>query len=220
MNDEKSFTLSQAAEILGISIPTIRRLVSTGRLKAEKQLVGDRLCWRVHKEEVVRFQSERKDQVGEHREQRKARRVNDERVSEQGAELVPLVAHLDLVRVLEETQLRLLDVTERAHRAERQSDLMRMELMATRNCLTEQAESLFEKQAIVKQKEEILNESQRKQSEWEQERVKLEAENAARLIEFEQEKQQWISELETAKSRVNWMEQRVPRWVRSLFKAV
>jgi excisionase family DNA binding protein len=131
MNDENSITLSQAAEILGISIPTIRRLVSTGRLKAEKQLVGDRLCWRVHKEEVVRFQSERKDQVGEHREQRKARKVNDERVSEQGAELVPLVAHLDLVRVLEETQLRLLDVTERAHRAERQGDLMRMELMAT-----------------------------------------------------------------------------------------
>jgi predicted nuclease with TOPRIM domain len=113
----------------------------------------------------------------------------------------------------------LLDVTERAHRAERQGDLMRMELMATRNCLTEQADSLFEKQAAVKQKEEILEESRRQQAEWEQERAKLEAENEARLAAFEQEKAELVERLKTSESRVSWLEQRVPRWVRSLFRA-
>ncbi len=133
--------------------------------------------------------------------------------AEQARELVeqvPLTAHLDIVRLLEETQIRLLEATERAHRAERQNDLLKMEVATTRNVLAEHAESLSEKEAVRRQQEELARER-------ELERSKLEEENRVKQSLYEQEKQQWMTELETTKSRVNRIERRVPKWVRGIF---
>ena len=210
-------SLREAAELAGVSRPTLFRAVQRGELLIKTENSGKSRRILVSRESLRAWTCSREQPSVQPSEQ--AEQINEQPEQQQIAELVPLIAHLDLVRILEETQLRLLDVTERAHRAERQGDLMRMELMATRNCLTEQADSLFEKQAAVKQKEEILEESRRQQAEWEQERAKLEAENEARLAAFEQEKAELVERLKMSETRVSWMEQRVPRWVRSLFRA-
>ena len=116
----------------------------------------------------------------------------------------------DIVRLLEETQIRLLEATERAHRAERQNDLLKMEVATTRNVLAEHAESLSEKEAVRRQQEELARER-------ELERSKLEEENRVKQSLYEQEKQQWMMELETTKSRVDSIERRLPKWIRGLF---
>lgn len=204
-------TLREAADLVGVSRPTLFRAVQRGELVVRTETIGKTKKILVSGESVKAWACSREqdeqpvEQVFEQPEQR----------SEQ-LEQVPVMAHLEIVRLLEDTQVRLLDATERAHRAERQADLMRLELLATRNCLTEQAESIFEKAARVKQHEEMLLESQAQREAWERER----AENQERLSLYEQEKQQWMLEVETTKSRVNWLEKRVPRWVRGLFGAV
>ena len=210
-------SLREAADLAGVSRPTLFRAVQRGELLIKTENSGKSRRILVSRESLSAWTCSREQPSVQPSEQ--TEQMNEQPEQQQISELVPLIAHLDLVRVLEETQLRLLDVTERAHRAERQGDLMRMELMATRNCLTEQADSLFEKQATMKQKEEILEESRRQQADWEQERAKLEEENEARLAAFEQEKADLVERLKMSESRVSWMEQRVPRWVRSLFRA-
>ena len=210
-------SLREAADLAGVSRPTLFRAVQRGELLIKTENSGKSRRILVSRESLSAWTCSREQPSVQPSEQ--TEQINEQPEQQQISELVPLIAHLDLVRVLEETQLRLLDVTERAHRAERQGDLMRMELMATRNCLTEQADSLFEKQATMKQKEEILEESRRQQADWEQERAKLEEENEARLAAFEQEKADLVERLKMSESRVSWMEQRVPRWVRSLFRA-
>ena len=210
-------SLREAADLAGVSRPTLFRAVQRGELLIKTENSGKSRRILVSRESLSAWTCSREQPSVQPSEQ--TEQINEQPEQQQISELVPLIAHLDLVRILEETQLRLLDVTERAHRAERQGDLMRMELMATRNCLTEQADSLFEKQATMKQKEEILEESRRQQADWEQERAKLEEENEARLAAFEQEKADLVERLKMSESRVSWMEQRVPRWVRSLFRA-
>lgn len=224
---ELFITLREAADLIGVSRPTLFRAVQRGELPVQTETVGKTKKILVSREEVQAWacsrgaleQAEQGDeqpheQVGEQAEQPREQ-------LEQG-EQVPLMAHLDVIRLLEATQLRLLEATERAHRAERQADVVRMELMATRNCLTEQAESLHEKEAHVRQLDELRelrDRSERERVEREQRLAELEAENAARLSLYEEEKRQWALELETSKSRVNWLEKRVPRWVRGLFGA-
>lgn len=212
---DQFMTLREAADLVGVSRPTLFRAVQRGELVVRTETIGKTKKILVSGESVKAWACSREqdeqpvEQVFEQPEQR----------SEQ-LEQVPVMAHLEIVRLLEDTQVRLLDATERAHRAERQADLMRLELLATRNCLTEQAESIFEKAARVKQHEEMLLESQAQKDAWERERAELERENQERLSLYEQEKQQWMLEVETTKSRVNWLEKRVPRWVRGLFGAV
>ena len=200
-------SLREAADLAGVSRPTLFRAVQRGELLIKTENSGKSRRILVSRESLSAWTCSREQPSVQPSEQ--TEQMNEQPEQQQISELVPLIAHLDLVRVLEETQLRLLDVTERAHRAERQGDLMRMELMATRNCLTEQADSLFEKQATMKQKEEILEESRRQQADWEQERAKLEEENEARLAAFEQEKADLVERLKMSESRVSWMEQRL-----------
>ena len=221
-------TLRDAADLVGVSRPTLFRAVQRGELPVKTEFSGKTKKILVSKEDVQawacsREQGEQADEQGFEQpgEQREQAREQDEQL-----EQVPLLAHLDLVRLLESTQLRLLDATERAHRAERQADVVRMELMATRNCLTEQAQSIHEKEAGLRQNEELLSQNSQLQEQWDRERAERErqlaelaAENEARLSLYEQEKQQWALELETSKTRVNWLEKRVPRWVRGLFGA-
>ena len=221
-------TLRDAAELVGVSRPTLFRAVQRGELPVRTESSGRTKKLLVSKEDVQAWVCSREQ--GEQPDEQGAEQLGEqaEQAREQHEQLeqVPLLAHLDLVRLLESTQLRLLDATERAHRAERQADVVRMELMATRNCLTEQAQSIHEKEAGLRQHEELLSQNSQLQEQWDRERAERErqlaelaAENEARLSLYEQEKQQWALELETSKTRVNWLEKRVPRWVRGLFGA-
>ena len=213
-------TLREAAELVGVSRPTLFRAVQRGELQSRTENSGKTKKILVLRESVRDWACSREQSEQGREQPREQPEQFDEQIAEQ-REQVPLLAHLDLVRLLEATQVRLLEATERAHRAERQNDVMKMELFSTRNCLTEHAQTLFEKDASVREQHEILLEQSRLQNEaWERDRAHLEAENAARLAQYEKEKQEWIAELETTKTRVNWLEKRVPRWVRGLFGAV
>lgn len=200
-------SLREAADLVGVSRPTLFRAVQRGELPVRTETVGKSKRILVSREAVQDWACSR--------EQGELVQEQGESVHEQAREQpeqVPLLAHLDLVRLLEDTQVRLLEATERAHRAERQNDLLKMEILTTRNVLTENAQSLSERAATQKQHEEL-------RQQWEHERAQLEAENTARLSLYEQEKQQWISEVETSRARVDWLEKRVPKWVRGLFGA-
>lgn len=222
---ELFITLREAADLAGVSRPTLFRAVQRGELSVRTETVGKTKKILVSREDVQAWSCSRTAHEQPEQGDEQAFEQGGEQVA-QAREQVPLLAHLDLVRLLESTQLRLLDATERAHRAERQADVVRMELLATRNCLTEHAESIHEKEASLRHHEELRAQNRQLQEQWDEERaeqerqlMELAAENAARLSLYEQEKQQWALELETSKTRVNWLEKRVPRWVRGLFGA-
>ena len=215
---ELFISLREAADLAGVSRPTLFRAVQRGELQVRTEQSGKTKKILVSRESVQEWSCSRAQGEQAPEQSDEQAEQGNEQAGEQH-EQVPLMAHLDLVRFLEETQLRLLEATERAHRAERQNDVMKMELFSTRNCLTEHAQSLFEKEAGARQQEEMLEQSRLQNEAWQEEMRKLGAENEARLAEFEEEKQQWKLELETTKSRVNWLEKRVPRWVRGLFGA-
>lgn len=228
---ELFIALREAADLVGVSRPTLFRAVQRGEIAVRTETVGKVKKILVLREDVQawacsRSPAEQAEQGDEQVSEQPGEQTEQRREQDEHREQVPLLAHLDVIRLLESTQLRLLEATERAHRAERQADVVRMELLATRNCLTEQAESLHEKDAGLRQFEELRAQNQLLQEQFEQERMKreqqlaeLEAENTSRLSLYEQEKRQWALELETSKTRVNWLEKRVPRWVRGLFGA-
>jgi len=78
---------------------------------------------------------------------------------------------------------------------------VRNELHSTRRALTEQAESLAEKDARVRQAELLREENERNQQLWQAEKAQL------------------LTELSHHQERVHWMEKRVPSWVRGFFGA-
>ena len=73
------------------------------------------------------------------------------------------------------------------------------ELRTTQNVLTEQAESLAEKEAIAKQAALLMEENCQSLERWESERAAL------------------VESLKESRLKVEWFERRVPRWVRRVF---
>jgi hypothetical protein len=100
---------------------------------------------------------------------------------------VPVEVHLQALRLVERAQL--------------QMESLRHELLSTRRVLTEQAESLAEKEALARQARLLEEENRQVREVWEQEKMQL------------------LAEVKTHRERVNWLEKRVPRWVRGLFGA-
>ena len=87
-------------------------------------------------------------------------------------------------------------------RAERQLELMRGEYRQAQLALTESAESLNQREAL-----------------WRQSEAELRQHNEQTMALWEAEKAEMLKDLETSRKRVDWLEKRVPRWVRSLFGA-
>lgn len=101
--------------------------------------------------------------------------------------VVSVEVHMQALRLVERAQL--------------QVEAMRYELNNTRRVLTEQAESLAEKEARAREAELLREENQKNQALWEAEKAQL------------------VSEVTHHRERVNWLEKRVPGWVRGLFGA-
>lgn len=99
---------------------------------------------------------------------------------------------LDQLRVAQESR----------ERAERQLELVRGEYRQAQLALTETAESLSQREAV-----------------WRQAEAELKQHNEQQIALWETEKAEMIKELETSRKRVDWLERRVPRWVRGLFGA-
>lgn len=99
---------------------------------------------------------------------------------------------LDQLRVAQELR----------ERAERQLELVRGEYRLAQLALTESAESLSQREAL-----------------WRQSEAELKQHNEQQMALWESEKANLVRELETSRKRVDWLEKRVPRWVRGLFGA-
>lgn len=137
---------------------------------------------------------------------------------------VPLEAHLasmELAREQLERAQRLLeaerkrsDESERlALQAERGRMALEFQLGQYQRALGEQADSLIEERAARLQAQALADSR-------ESDEVRtLAEENARQLQEFEQEKAALTERLKMSENRVDWLEKRVPRWVRSLFRA-
>lgn len=99
---------------------------------------------------------------------------------------------LDQLRIAQESR----------ERAERQLELVRGEYRQAQLALTETAESLSQREAL-----------------WRQSEAELKQHNEQQITLWEAEKAGMLKELQTSRKRVEWLEKRVPRWVRRLFGA-
>lgn len=220
---QEQFTLKEAAELAGVSKVTVWRLVQKGELAATQD---DKGRYTLERETVLKYRETLHKNDDSHakrfeetpettKETEASTSTSSSNVTETPAErfarapetpyeTVEMVSS-ELHRLALESARHALESTrraeDRADRAERQMEALSGQLIQYQRALQERAESLAEKEAIAKQAE-ILAE-----------------ENAQKLSLYEQEKQQWALELETAKTRINWLERKVPRWVRGLFGA-
>jgi chromosome segregation ATPase len=101
----------------------------------------------------------------------------------------------------EKLEAQLEEERSRADLAEKRRLGLEIELSRYRCVLSENAESLAEERAKRVQLE------------------ALESENKMAMEQWEAEKAALIEKVKLAETRVSWMEQRVPRWVRALFRA-
>jgi excisionase family DNA binding protein len=212
--DEDRIGLKQAAEKLGVSKDTLWRAIRRDELEAERDHGPSGTQYWLSYQAVLEWWEHRKDRKrmddAPDPEQTIIGRVavefppqasqesqaHDASLATPGVEVlaapaaqatVPVEVHLQALRLVERAQI--------------QVESMRYELHCNRQALTEQAESLLEKEALTRQTEALRNENLRNQAMWQSEKAQL------------------IGELSHHRDRVNWLEKRVPRWVRGLFGA-
>lgn len=101
----------------------------------------------------------------------------------------------------EKLENQLEEAKKRAEFSENRRIGLEVELNRYRCVLTENAESLAQERAKRAQLEALELENRRVMEQWEAEKAEL------------------LAKVKSAETRVSWMEQRVPRWVRSLFRA-
>lgn len=136
--------------------------------------------------------------------------------------MVPIEAHMEALRTVREavqsaqtSQERAQAAEEMAARYSRQLEALRYELSRHQLVLAEQAESIAEVHCQKLQAEERAQ----RLLELEASQEDLRQENLAALKEFELERAALTERLKISEGRVDWLEKRVPRWVRSLFRA-
>lgn len=147
-------SLKRVAEAIGVSTPTARRLVATGKLPGVKLMVNDRLCWKVKPESLQNYLSAGSEPLREAK--KKSMRSGNVGKSAspdffQGTNSVPLDTHksaLETARLALERLERIESLAEeqrtRADLAERQKFALEMELRQYQAALAEQSESLVE----------------------------------------------------------------------------
>lgn len=141
-------------------------------------------------EQVLEAQWELVEQTSEEDEPREqGPRVARERLNEDDEPTmnIPVSVHLHLVNEL--------------RRMERESLSLAVELDRHRLALTENAESIAEREARARQAEALA------------------AQNAEQIAQFERERAELTERMNTMETRVKWLEKRVPRWVRAMFGA-
>ena len=188
---------SEFAVLVGKSERTIQRYIRSQKIECESTPDGIR----IHRDEALKLVT---TDVGQ----------GQDDVSDSVGQVVSRVGHAenlsdkvsDNLSLAVATAYKALERSEKleAQLAETEKRRLGLEFELTRyRCvLTENAESLAEERA------------RRLQFEC------LEAENAKAREQWEAERAELVEKLKLSENRISWMEQRVPRWVRSLFKAV
>lgn len=157
-NDEVSerFTLAQAAKVLGVSVPTARRLIFSEKLRGFKVMKGDKERWEVLKCEVFSLKRSgfeektatfsepiTKPLSGEKKASVKPSSLNT-------SEAVPVQAHLAALEMVNRLHGQLEEERRQREQAERAKMAMEWQMQQYRTALSEQAESLAEAQALKK----------------------------------------------------------------------
>ncbi len=150
-------SLKRVAEAIGVSTPTARRLVTSGKLPGVKLMVNDRLCWKVKPESLRNYLNAESEPQGEAKKKPMRSRNVAKPASmdfSQGTNSVPLDTHksaLETARLALERLERIESLAEeqrtRADLAERQKLALEMELRQYQAALSEQSESLAEARA-------------------------------------------------------------------------
>lgn len=210
---EDRIGLKQAAEQLGVSKDTLWRAIRRDELQAERDHGPSGTQYWLSWNRVQEWWDRRKDRKrleDSESQQTVVGRVSVEFPSQAPQEsdetpATPAVEILSALAVPEVPQVVPVEVHLQAlklvERAQLQVESIRYELQNTRKMLGEQAESLAEKEARARQAELLREENLRNQELWEAEKAQL------------------VQELTHHRDRVNWLEKRVPRWVRGLFGA-
>ncbi len=158
VNDEVSerFTLAQAAKILGISVPTARRLIFSEKLRGFKVMKGEKERWEVLKSEVFSLKhsgfteniaSSSESVTKPFSEQEKA---SQNPSSLNASESVPVQAHLAALDMVNRLHGQLEEERRHREQAERAKMAMEWQIHQYRTALSEQAESLAKTQALKK----------------------------------------------------------------------
>ena len=141
-------------------------------------------------------------------------------------DIIPLAAHLEVIKLLRETQRTLQEAQEQRHQSleamrqlERQTMAMQWELTGYRRALSENAESLAEQAARARQVEQRLELVQLRADQAESEKALLAEDNQRQKEEFEREKAALTEGFKVSPPRASWLKQNTPAWVRRLLGA-
>ncbi len=197
-------SLEEFAEKCGKSPRQVRRYIAEGLIEAIRGKHG----YTIPLSELSKLGTfgkgspDRKADIGEAAE--RTDDMSDERPL--SAELSTTEMALAGLRVAQEQTALVLEqlraTQESRDRAERQLELVRGEYRQAQLALTESAESLSQRHAR-----------------WLQSEAELREHNERLVAGWETEKAEMLRDLEISRKRVQWLEKRVPRWVRGLFGA-
>jgi len=194
-NDEVSerFTLAQAAKVLGVSVPTARRLIFSEKLRGFKVMKGDKERWEVLKSEVFSLKrsgfAENTAASSESVTRPSSKKKNASPLNT--SEAVPVQAHLAALEMVNRLHGQLEDERKQREQAERAKLAMEWQMQQYRTALSEQAESLAEAQALKRVAE-----------------ARLEASTESQL----EEPAVPLEQLKLAKGRPKTWGQRVRKW--------
>ncbi len=213
-NRDERLNLTEAAKVLGVSVATARRLIFKKELQAFKVQRGDKERWEVLQSEVFRLKRDGFSlNTSEHLKPDFIEEPSDVKPSLNASQPIPVEAHLAALKLLERLQDRVEEERRLREQSERSKVAMEWQMNQYRNALSEQAESLSEAQALRKVAEAQLGARDAS------ERAQMAQENSRLRQEFEEEKAALVERLKLSETRVSWLEKRVPRWVRALFRA-
>lgn len=168
MNDElndgfERFSLSQAAKELGVSVPSARRLIFSGKLQGFKVKKGEKERWEVRRSEVFRLKHSGDEVVEAITEEPDenwvapaTKRSRKHSEAFEASEAVPLTAHLAALDLARAQIERLAHQVEESQRMMLNAERARMAIEAQtqhqvaqyQRILSEQAESLAEERAL------------------------------------------------------------------------
>ena len=195
---------SEFAVLVGKSERTIQRYIRSQKIECESTSDGIR----IHRDEALKLVTtdvgQGQDDVSDSVGQVVSRVGHAENLSDKVSDNLSL-AVATVYKALERSEkleVQLVEERTRAEMEEKRRLGLEFELTRYRCVLTENAESLAEERARRIQFECLETENAKVREKWEAERAEL------------------VEKLKLSESRISWMEQRVPRWVRSLFKAV
>ena len=188
---------SEFAVLVGKSERTIQRYIRSQKIECESTPDGIR----IHRDEALKLVT---TDVGQ----------GQDDVSDSVGQVVSRVGHAENLSDKVSDDLSLAVAT--AYKALERSEKLEAQLAETEKRRLGLEFELHRYRCVLSENAESLAEERARRLQFEC----LEAENAKAREQWEAERAELVEKLKLSENRISWMEQRVPRWVRSLFKAV